>query len=141
MTGIMTGMPCRTLTCSSRLHSISYLCKQQSTMARKILAIFLISVVFISTSGIVFATHTCLAGSERTVSFFEEMNCCQEESTPCQAPESSDQHLLAKCCVTEYTYHKTEASAPGVEQESQGVPALFFILPDRMEPSTSGFLF
>src|SRR5262245_33148600 len=88
------------------LHPIAYLCSC-NRMVRKIIALLLSFIVLVSTTGVVMATHTCLAGSVRNVSLFEGKNCCQEENTPCQDPGSREEHIAARCCITEFTYHRT----------------------------------
>ena len=93
-------------------------------MVRRILATVLAFLVLVSTTGVVLATHSCRAGTQRSVSLFEGKNCCSEENTTCEKGASHRDHLVSRCCVTEYTYHRSGAPAtqPGPDARVAIVP-------------------
>lgn len=79
------------------------------TAFKRILAIVLATVVFVSSGGVVLAVHICSKNSSKEVSFFSNETCCSKK-TSCS--NSDFQKILKKnCCNLKITYHKVDISS------------------------------
>jgi len=88
---------------------------------------------FVSTNGLVLATHTCLKDTHRQVSLFTSGSCCKSDGD-CGNPRTGNS-VVQSCCVTEYNLHKThtETTLPG----QHGTTVTFLIPFVAMLPSVA----
>ena len=61
---------------------------------------------FVSTTGIVLASHRCLANAHQTISLYTNSGCCEEKDDSCNEPARDSEELSSVCCVTEFSFHK-----------------------------------
>src|SRR5436190_16052623 len=92
-------------------------------MFRKFLAGLMSFCLLVATTGVVLVTHTCLASSDKKTSLFQTPDCCPDEPVPC-GQGNGDAHLVAKCCVTDYSYHQTGTLSFPVEKVLRIQPVL-----------------
>ena len=96
-------------------------------LLHKILSLLMVVVFLTSSSGVVLASHICLKGSFKKVSLFENKGCCEKKNKSCKAPAHPSNSFSAKCCVTEYSYLKVDASSTRVTVSAKIFPALDFV--------------
>jgi len=76
----------------------------------RILSLALVLAFLVSGTGLVLATHTCLASSRKSVALFVNTGCCKEHTNSCpRTPEK--QSIGHSCCITDFLYHKIDVSS------------------------------
>ena len=96
----------------------------------------------VSTMGIVLASHLCLASDSRSIALYANTGCCTATEEDCDNPERCVDEVSPACCVTEFSFHKIDASSTIPVQDVKTtavfhslVPALFFGNNDSNEGS------
>jgi|GEM_PF-4491182 len=65
----------------------------------------------VSTMGIVLASHLCLANDHKSIALYANTGCCTEAEEDCDNPEVCTDEVSPVCCVTEFSFHKIDASS------------------------------
>jgi hypothetical protein len=78
---------------------------------RKLLSIFLITVIFISGNGVVFAIHKCIASDSQSVSFFKTHCSCEKEHKG-ECHDKGEIDFKSKCCTYQFNYYKINFQSP-----------------------------
>jgi hypothetical protein len=81
------------------------------TVFHRIFALVMVLFFLASTSGIVLATHICLSDSHKSVALFSNKGCCPQDEKSCGFPVPGEQALNSKCCVTDFSFHKIDATS------------------------------
>ncbi len=79
------------------------------TVFKRILAIVLATVVFVSSGGVVLAVHICSKNSSKEVSLFSNQTCCSKKA-PCSNSDAP-KNFKKNCCNLKITYHKVDISS------------------------------
>ena len=99
----------------------------------KTLALLTAVSFLVSTMGIVLASHLCLASDSKSIALYANTGCCTDTEEDCDDPELCVNEVSPVCCVTEFSFHKIDASStiPGQAVKTTAdfhslVPSLFF---------------
>lgn len=70
-------------------------------------------VVWLTSTGVVLAIHTCQASQSVDVSFFRPEGCCSDDLTPCGSATEKGTTLAEDCCSLEMDYQKVQVVSAG----------------------------
>jgi len=77
-------------------------------MSRKILSLFLTLAILVSSSGVVLASHICLAKPVSHVSLFTSEDCCSKKSKSCNEHPAPVASFEKKCCLMKISFHQVK---------------------------------
>jgi hypothetical protein len=78
---------------------------------KKSLAVLTAFSFLVSTMGIVLASHLCLASDHKSISLYANSGCCSESEDDCGTLSVVASEVSPICCVTEFSFHKIDASS------------------------------
>jgi hypothetical protein len=92
-------------------------------MFNRVLAIFLMGVIFITTTGFGLLERSCLMNSKKTASVFEKSCCTKKKTTPAETDETIIKSAV--CCQSQV--HTVDINlAPAVEKVANLLEKAFF---------------
>jgi len=98
------------------------------SLLNRSLVLLLTLAFLVSTTGIVLASHRCLASAQQTISLYSHTGCCGKDNSCEKLPADEDQ-LASRCCVTEFSFHKIDISSAVPEHPSQDAVVLTGAVP------------
>lgn len=102
--------------------------QQMKVMFRQILAIFLMGVIFITTTGFGLLEHSCLMKSKKSASMFEKRACCPKKKNTSAATYGTIVKS-AVCCESQAHIANVDL-APVVEKVATFLEKTFFTVLD-----------
>ena len=80
-------------------------------ISKIIISLFLSLSIFISSSGVVLASHICLLRPVTKVSLFSANSCCKKSSSSCHSKHSTESTFEKRCCLMKISFHQVNVSA------------------------------
>lgn len=95
---------------------------------KKVIVVFLASLLMASTSGVFVMVHTCMSLKKTEILFSDEHKCCKQNKK--KSPDGSK--IERKCCTVDFQYHKLTIVSSTTEKNatpvfiSNEVPVSYF---------------